>query len=62
MDRGYVDPALRGVQVDLGGTKARVSFAGGATVIVFVKKGVAVSILTTLPSHEAVRFARTFAP
>ena len=33
-----------------------------STVIVFVRKGVAVSILTTLPPHEAVRFARTLAP
>lgn len=59
MDRGFVDPGLRGVLVDLGEVKGRLSFAAGSTVIVFVKKGVAVSILTTLPSQEAVRFART---
>ena len=59
MDRGYVDPGLRGVPVDHGGVKGRLSFAAGSTVIVFVKKGVAVSILTTLPSQEAVKFAAT---
>jgi len=61
MDRGYVDPGLRGILVDLGDTKGRLSFAGASTVIVFVRKGVAVSILTNLPSQEAVRFARSLA-
>jgi hypothetical protein len=58
-DRGYVDPGLRGIDVDLGGATGRLSFAGTACVIVFARSGVAVSVVTNLPPHEAVAFART---
>ena len=62
MDRGYVDPGLRGIPVEIArDVKGRLSFCGAATALVFVRQGVAVSMLTTLPPHLALDLARTLA-
>ncbi|HZU95347.1 MAG TPA: hypothetical protein VFF73_01470, partial [Planctomycetota bacterium] len=62
MDRGYVDPGLRGIPVEIArDVKGRLQFCGTASALVFVRQGVAVSLLTNLPPHLALELARTLA-
>lgn len=60
-DEGFRDPQARGIDVDLGGTKARLASIGTLGVLSFTLSGVQVTIVSNLPLHDLLPFARSLA-
>lgn len=59
-DEGFRDKAARGLDVDLGdGTKGRLAAVGALGVLWFSRGGVQVTIMSNLPHHELLTFARS---
>ncbi len=58
-DDGAADPLARGVDVDLGDTKGRLAGIGWMSILWFSRGGVSVVIISNLPLHELLSFARS---